>query len=73
MAGAHAVQMVSALLKRGPGHLAVVLAEMKSWLEEHGYESIQQMQGSMSLVKSGDPSALERANYMRVLQSWRAP
>ena len=73
MAGAHAVQIVSALLKRGPGHLAVVLAEMTEWLDVHGYESLQQMQGSMSLVKSGDPSALERANYMRVLQSWRAP
>ena len=70
MAGAHAVQMVSALLKRGPAHLGVVLAGMREWLEEHGYESLRQMQGSMSLVKSADPAALERSNYMRVLQSW---
>ena len=44
--------------------------EMREWLEEHGYESLRQMQGSMSLVKSADPAALERSNYMRVLQSW---
>ena len=73
MAGADAVQLVSALLKRGPRYLATVLAGLAQWLEEHGYESLRQMQGSMSLVKSGDPAALERSNYMRVLQSWRAP
>jgi len=71
MAGAHAVQMVSALLKRGPEHLRTILSGMREWLEEHGYESLRQMQGSMSLVKSGNPGALERSNYMRVLQSWK--
>jgi len=71
MAGAHAVQMVSALLKRGPEHLRTILTGMREWLEEHGYESLRQMQGSMSLVKSGNPGALERSNYMRVLQSWK--
>jgi dihydroorotate dehydrogenase (fumarate) len=70
MAGAHAVQMVSALLKRGPEHLTVVLDGVRDWLDEHGYESLRQMRGSMSLVKSGNPAALERSNYMRVLQSW---
>ncbi len=73
MAGAHAVQMVSALLKHGPERLGVVLQGVREWLEEHGYDSLRQMQGSMSLVKSGDPAALERSNYMRVLQSWKAP
>lgn len=71
MAGAHAVQMVSALLRRGPEHLSRVRDEMANWMEEHGYESLKQMQGSMSLARSGNPAALERANYMRVLQSWR--
>ena len=71
MAGAHAVQMVSALLKRGPEHLRTILTGMREWLEEHGYESLRQMQGSMSLVRSGNPGALERSNYMRVLQSWK--
>jgi dihydroorotate dehydrogenase (fumarate) len=70
MAGAHAVQMVSALLRRGPEHLSRVREEMSQWLEEHGYESLRQMQGSMSLARSGNPAALERSNYMRVLQSW---
>lgn len=72
MAGAHAVQMVSALLRRGPEHLRRVREEMAQWLEEHGYESLRQMQGSMSLARSGNPAALERSNYMRVLQSWRS-
>jgi dihydroorotate dehydrogenase (fumarate) len=71
MAGAHAVQMVSALLRRGPEHLRRVREEMAQWLEEHGYESLRQMRGSMSLARSGNPAALERSNYMRVLQSWR--
>ena len=72
MTGAHAVQMVSALLRRGPEHLRRVREEMAQWMEEHGYESLRQMQGSMSLGRSPNPAALERSNYMRVLQSWRA-
>ena len=71
MTGAHAVQMVSALLKFGPEQLRRVRDEMAWWMEEHAYESLRQMQGSMSLAKSPDPAALERSNYMRVLQSWR--
>jgi dihydroorotate dehydrogenase (fumarate) len=71
MAGAHAVQMVSALLLHGPEHLAVVRAELARWLEEHEYDSLAQAQGSMSLQRCPDPAAFERANYLRVLQSWR--
>jgi dihydroorotate dehydrogenase (fumarate) len=70
MCGAHAVQMVSALLRHGPEHLAVVREKMAHWLEEHGYESLRQMQGSMSLQRVPDPRAYERANYVRMLQSW---
>lgn len=73
MAGAHAVQMVSALLRRGPEALIRVRHDMERWLTEHGYESLEQMQGSMSYGRSPNPGALERANYMRVLQSWRPP
>jgi dihydroorotate dehydrogenase (fumarate) len=72
MAGAHAVQMVSALLQHGPGHLTVLLRELSSWLEEHEYVSLQQMQGSMNLASCPDPRAYERANYMMMLQGWRA-
>jgi dihydroorotate dehydrogenase (fumarate) len=71
MAGAHAVQMVSVLLRRGPETLARVRAEMERWLEEHEYESLRQMQGSMGYGRTPNPAGLERANYMRVLQSWR--
>jgi len=71
MAGAHAVQMVSALLQRGPDELRRVRNGVARWLEEHEYDSLRQMQGSMSLERSGQPSEIERSNYMRVLQSWR--
>jgi len=71
MAGAHAVQMVSALLQNGPEELRTVREEMVRWMEEREYASLEQMQGSMSLERCPDPAAFERANYMRVLQSWR--
>jgi dihydroorotate dehydrogenase (fumarate) len=71
MVGAHAVQMVSALLKLGPGHLTRVRREAERWLEEHEYRSLAQAQGSMNLVRCPDPQAYERANYLQVLQSWR--
>jgi dihydroorotate dehydrogenase (fumarate) len=71
MAGAHAVQMVSALLLYGATHLRTVIDGVSQWMEEHEYASIEQMRGSMSLERCPDPAAFERANYMRVLQSWR--
>lgn len=70
MAGAHAVQMVSALLIHGPEHVGRILEAMRFWLEQHEYESLRQMQGSMSYVKTTNPAALARANYMKVLSSW---
>lgn len=70
MCGAHAVQMVSALLQHGPGHLAKVKTELQAWLEENEYESLRQMQGSMNLAHCPDPAAFERGNYMHVIQSW---
>ncbi len=70
MAGAHAVQMVSALLLKGPAMLRIVRGAVQAWLEEHEYESLQQMQGSMNLTRCPDPRAFERANYTQILQSW---
>ncbi len=70
MAGADAVQMVSALLRRGPEYLRTVREEMERWLQEHEYDSLRQMRGSMNLARSPDPAALERANYIRILQGW---
>jgi len=71
MAGAHAVQLVSAFLQRGPEYLRVLRGELARFLEEHEYESLDQMRGSMDLVACPDPKAYERANYMHILQSWR--
>ena len=72
MTGAHAVQVVSALLQRGPAYLGVLRQELTKWLEEHEYDSLRQMQGSMNLASCPDPRAYERANYMLMLQGWRA-
>ena len=71
MAGAHCVQLVSALLRHGPEHLATVRAELLAWLESHEYESLAQLRGSMDLTRCPDPRAFERANYVQVLQGWR--
>lgn len=70
MAGAAAVQMVSVLLLRGPAHLAEVRDGLARWLEEHEYESLRQMHGSMSLQRVEDPASYERANYVKILQTW---
>jgi dihydroorotate dehydrogenase (fumarate) len=72
MAGAHATQMVSALLRHGPGYLRQVRQELALWLEEHEYESLRQMQGSVSLLRCAEPGAYLRANYIKLLQSWGA-
>jgi dihydroorotate dehydrogenase (fumarate) len=71
MAGASAVQIVSRLLEDGPQRLLTIFQAMKHWMEEHDYESLDQMRGSMSLRKSPDPAAFERGNYMKVLRSWK--
>ncbi len=70
MCGAHAVQMVSALLRHGPGHLAKVRVDIEAWLEEHEYESLAQARGSMGLDRCPNPHAYERGNYVHMLQSW---
>lgn len=71
MVGAHTTQMVSALLRHGPNHLAQVRNDLAHWLEQHEYESLRQMQGSMNLRRCPDPAAYQRANYVRLLQSWQ--
>jgi dihydroorotate dehydrogenase (fumarate) len=72
MAGADVVQVVSALLIHGPRHLKVLADGLTSWMEEHEYVSLAQMHASMSHANSPNPQAIERANYMRILQSWRS-
>jgi dihydroorotate dehydrogenase (fumarate) len=72
MAGAHVTQIVSALLQHGPDYLRQVRDDLARWLEEHEFESLRQMQGSMNLLRCRDPGAYQRANYIRLLQSWDA-
>lgn len=69
MAGAKVTQMLSSILKFGPGHITDVLAKMRFWMEANEYESVEQMRGSMSYLNVSDPSQFERANYMKVLSS----
>jgi dihydroorotate dehydrogenase (fumarate) len=72
MAGASAVQLASALLTHGPAHLKALRQGLAQWLEAHEYDSLAQAKGSMSLEKTPNPSAFERGNYMKILQTWSA-
>lgn len=72
MAGAKVAMMTSAILEHGPERFRIVRDDLQRWMEEHEYESIRQMQGSMSLGKVPNPQAFERANYIRVLSSYAA-
>lgn len=71
MVGASVTMMAAALLRYGIEHLRRVEQNLRIWMEEHEYESVQQMQGSMSQKNSADPSAFERAQYMKALQSYK--
>jgi len=73
MAGATVLQVVSAILRAGPKKLPELVTGLGRWLEEHEYQSLAQLRGSMSLQRCPDPAAFERANYMRVLHDWRPP
>lgn len=70
MAGASVAMTTSALLKYGVGHIPTILSDLSSWMVEHEYESIRQMQGSMSQQAVAQPDTLVRANYMKVLSSF---
>ena len=70
MAGAKVTMSTSALLKNGVSHATKLLDGLKAWMVDHEYESIQQMQGSLSQESSGNEAAFERANYMKVLDSF---
>jgi dihydroorotate dehydrogenase (fumarate) len=71
MAGANVTMLASEILRNGVGRLDEIRKDMELWMEEHEYESVEQMQGSMSQKNVAEPAAFERANYMRVLHSWR--
>lgn len=69
MAGANVTMMASSILRQGIEHIKNVEAAMVHWMEEHEYESVQQMRGSLSQIHSANPSAFERAQYIRAVSS----
>ena len=71
MAGADVAFTCSALLKFGPEHVKTILNEMETWMDEHEYESVEQMKGSMSMKNVSVPEAFMRSNYMKVLNKYK--
>jgi dihydroorotate dehydrogenase (fumarate) len=71
LAGAHAVQAVSALLKKGPSAIPLILSGLEAWMAEYGYTQIEEFRGALNHARCPDPAAFERANYIRILQSWK--
>jgi dihydroorotate dehydrogenase (fumarate) len=72
MAGAAVTQVCSVLYKQGIDHLQTLERELARWMEEREYESVEQMRGSLSQKNCPDPSAFERAQYMRALSIYKA-
>jgi dihydroorotate dehydrogenase (fumarate) len=70
LAGADAVQMVSALLRHGPAYVSTMRLGLEHWMEWHKMTSLDEVLGRVSLKQTKDPAAFERANYIRALQSW---
>jgi dihydroorotate dehydrogenase (fumarate) len=70
LAGADVVMTTSALLTQGPERLAEMEAEMRTWMSERDYHSVEQLKGSISRRNVPDPQVYERANYYQVLHSW---
>ena len=70
LVGADVTHLCSVLLKKGPDHIAVLRQELEHWLQEHEYESVEQMKGSVSQSCAINPAALEHSNYMHVIKSY---
>lgn len=71
LAGADVVMSTSALLQRGPEHVATMLAEVREWMAEREYDGVEQLKGSVSRRNVPDPEVYERSNYYQVIHSWR--
>lgn len=71
LAGADAMQMVSAVLRHGPQHFGVMRAGLEHWMERHRVARLNDMRGRASLARTPDPAAFERAHYIRSLQTWK--
>jgi dihydroorotate dehydrogenase (fumarate) len=72
LAGADAIQVVSAILRHGPDYFGVLRHGLDAWMERHDIRSIGEMRGRVSLRTAADPAALERAHYLQTLHSWKA-
>jgi dihydroorotate dehydrogenase (fumarate) len=70
MSGAKVTMMASELLQNGLRRIKEVLGEVEHWMDEHEYISVAQMIGSMSQQNCAEPAAFERANYLKVLDSY---
>lgn len=70
LVGANATMLCSTLLRYGVDHLKDIKEEMIEWMEEREYESVMQLQGSMSQMNVADPSSFERAQYMKALNNY---
>jgi dihydroorotate dehydrogenase (fumarate) len=73
LVGSNSVQLCSTLLRHGPRRLTELRQELERWLDEHEYESVKQMQGSLSHRNAADPAAFERESYRSVLESFTPP
>jgi dihydroorotate dehydrogenase (fumarate) len=70
LAGSDVTMMASALLRHGPEHIRVVEEEIRTWLAEREYDSVEQIKGSMSQLSGGQPEGFERVNYMKTLTTY---
>jgi dihydroorotate dehydrogenase (fumarate) len=70
LAGADVAMTTSSLLRSGPRHMADLLRGLAQWMNDKGYDSVDQLRGAMSQRHAADPAAFERANYIKVLQSY---
>lgn len=70
MAGADVTMLCSVLLRYGIDHIRVLEREIREWMEDHEYESVEQIKGIMSQKNCPDPTAFERAQYTRALKSY---
>jgi dihydroorotate dehydrogenase (fumarate) len=71
LAGADVVHLTSAILRHGPSYFGEMRRGLESWMEAHGFDRCDEVRGRLSLKQAADPAAFERANYIRVLHSWK--
>jgi dihydroorotate dehydrogenase (fumarate) len=67
MAGADVTMLCSSLIRHGVRQIAVIERDLVAWMEEHEYTSVKQLKGSLSQKNCADPSAFERAQYMKAI------